>query len=112
MTETVPFKKKKKECLQYKQRRAPGGDTQASVAAIQLNVWLRFDFDSLQQSVNSNQVSCIKCRFPHIAGIQPMQRGNACWVKSANKMEKKKKKMLTMLNTEKCLDFFFLSLPF
>lgn len=60
----------------------------------------------VQQSVNSNQVSCIKRRFPHIAGIQPMQRGDACWVKSANKMEKKKKKMLTMFNTERCLDFF------
>lgn len=50
-----------------------GVDTQASVAAIDLNVWLRFDFDSLCSKVSIQ----IKCRASS-AGFLTLQGSSRC----------------------------------
>lgn len=69
-----PLTTERKEFASQKKRKEKDYSTSREEPNIsQLNVSLRLDFDSVQQSVNLNQVWCIECGFPHTAGIQQMR---------------------------------------
>lgn len=71
---SAPLTTERKELALQKKRKEKDYSTSREEPNIsQLNVSLRLDFDSVQQSVNLNQVWCMECGFPHTAGIQQMR---------------------------------------